>query len=128
MRNHVNGHAPSSPKTKIDNVGGFRLHWTYEEGVGAAVTVYQVIAKQEDGLRLALFLKAGTEGELTPDTLVAEPYMTAAFRSDGRMMFGGTSVFVGPTLLKRHLAAIKHCYERAYDLMEVAPSMPWSEA
>lgn len=127
----INGHdhsLGSAPKTTIENVGGLRLHWTYLEGEGAAVTVYQAIAKQEDGLRLSLFLKAGTEGELTPDTLLAEPYMLASFKADGRIMLSGTSVFVGPSMLKRHMAAIKHAYQRAYQLMKVAPAMPWSEA
>jgi len=119
----------TNAKSKIENVGGFRLHWNYKEGVGASVTVYQVLAKQEDGLRLALFLKAGTEtGELTPDTLLAEPYMTGVFRADGRIMIGGTSVFVGTKMMVRHLSLLKHCWERAYDLMEVAPAVPWKEA
>jgi hypothetical protein len=127
----INGHDSlgTDTKTLVENVGGFRLVWHYKEGAGATVTAYQVIAKQEDGLRLSLFLRAGTQsGELTPDTLLAEPYFTGVFRADGRVMLSGTSVFVGPSMMKRHLALLKHCWERAHELMDVAPAMPWKEA
>ena len=126
----INGHDSfgAGTTTKVENVGGFRLVWNYKEGAGAAVTVYQVIAKQEDGLKMALFLRAGTEtGELTPDSLLAEPYFTGVFRADGRVMFKGTTVFFGAHGMKRDLACRKHVWERAYDLMDVAPKPSWKD-
>ncbi len=126
----INGHDSfgAGTTTKVENAGGFRFVWNYKEGVGAAVTVYQVMAKQEDGLKMALFLRAGTEtGELTPDSLLAEPYVSGVFKADGRVMIKGTSVFVGAQGMKRHCAVMKHTWERAYDLMEVTPKPAWKD-
>ena len=116
----VNGHDHSAPQStvKITDMGGkhgWRVRWEFDQN-GVAFTAFKIVARQPDGLKLAMFVKANApDGELTPDVIVAEPYLSGAVKRDGRVcLFGGTAVFRGPVAFKYHLSFQKEIWLEAH--------------
>lgn len=115
-----NATSATAPRVLIEDCAGkfgFRVRWEYtSEGTG--FVVWQIVGRQPDGLKLALFHRDGSKDmDLTPDIMVATPYISGCVRRDGRVLMSGDAVFAGPVMFKRHIALQKHLWLRAHSLM-----------
>jgi hypothetical protein len=107
--------------TKMEDVAGahgFRIRWEMAKVQREAVSfvVWQVVGRQADGLKLALFVKegGGEKDRFTPNIIEAEPYLSGAIHKDGRTWLTGSSVFTGAIGAKKHLALVKYLWLAAH--------------
>lgn len=128
----INGHSHNAdkPEVRFEEASGWKIRFEFT-GDGCAFAVFQIVAKQESGLRLPLYMKEGTQdGAMTPNWIEAEAYMTGAVKPDGRVFLSGNSVFIGALGCKLHFALIRHLYERSFKLMKKKPKTEtaWEDA
>jgi hypothetical protein len=107
--------------TKLEDVAGeygFRIRWEMAKDKREAVSfvVWQIVGRQPDGLKLALFIKEGgsDRDRFTPHIIESEPYLSGAIHQDGRVWFTGSSVFTGVLGVKKHLALVKYLWLKAH--------------
>ncbi len=118
----------TEPVIKMEDVAGqfgFRIRYEIrDDAVG--FMVWQIIGRQPDGLRLALFAAEGKD-DLTPDVVAATPYLSGAIRSDGRVWFTGDAVFFGGVGARKDLGLRKHVFFRAYEEMDMDAKRAWEQ-
>lgn len=104
---------------------GFRCRYDVRpDAVG--IMVWKVVDRQPDGLRLAMFMREGSE-DITPDITVATPYLSGAVKRDGRVWLSGDSVFMGGVGMKMHFAILKNVFLKSYKFLGLDGKKAWEQ-